>query len=138
MQRVSTRHHGKGIKNKSVAAAVNEMIDKKTLKDVSDVNQIAPDDVASFFDCLKLSPRSYNNFLQALRTFFGFAQKRGWLSEEADLLARVEKRSEKCTSVKIFTAVDLTCAAQQCVRRSRVLSRTGFVRRIALCGNLAA
>ena len=120
--RFYARHHGKGIKRKSVAAAVNEMIDKKTLKGVSevylrdlryrlglfaqsfhcDVNQIAPDDVASFFEHLRLSPRSHNNFLCALRTFFTFAQKHDWLSKEADLLARVEKRNEKRTPADIF------------------------------------
>ena len=52
---------------------------------------------------LKLSPRSYNNFLQTLRTFFRFSQKHGWLSKEVDLLARVEKRSEKRAPVEIFT-----------------------------------
>jgi integrase len=121
--RFYTRHHGKGIKPKSVAAAVNEMIDKKTLKGVSDVyirdlryrlgffaqsfhcdvNQIAPDDVASFFERLRLSSRSHNNFLRALRTFFKFAQKHDWLSKEADLLSRIEKRNEKRTPADIFT-----------------------------------
>jgi integrase/recombinase XerD len=35
-------------------------------------------------------------------TFLTFAQNRGWLSKEADLLRRVEKRSEKPTPVEIF------------------------------------
>jgi integrase len=68
-----------------------------------DVSALVPDDVARFFDGLALSPRSYNNFLRTLRTFFGFAQRHGWLSKEADLLARVEKRSEKRAPVEIFT-----------------------------------
>ena len=68
-----------------------------------DISALVPDDVARFFDGLKLSPRSYNNFLRTLRTFFGFAQRHGWLSKEADLLARVEKRSEKRAPVEIFT-----------------------------------
>ena len=108
------RHH-RGIKRKSVAEAVTEMIDKKTLKGVSnvyrrdlsyrlgqfaqsfhcDVNQIAPDDVVCFFEHLRLSPRSHNNFLRAIRTFFRFAQRHGWLSKEVDLLERVEKQTEK-------------------------------------------
>ena len=72
-----------------------------------DVNAIAPDDVAAFFDNLRLSPRSHNNFVRTLRTFFGFAQKHGWLSKEVDLLERVEKRSEKRTPVEIFTPSQL-------------------------------
>jgi len=125
--RFYARHHGKGMKRKSVAVAVDEMIDAKTRKGVSavyladlryrlgvfkeafhcDVNAIAPDDVAAFFDKLKLSPRSYNNFLRALRTFFAYAQRHDWLSKEADLLSRVETRNEKPTPVEIFTPSEL-------------------------------
>jgi integrase len=125
--RFYARHHGKGMKRKSVAVAVDEMIDAKTRKGVSavyladlryrlgvfkeafhyDVNAIAPDDVAGFFDKLKLSPRSHNNFLRALRTFFAYAQRHDWLSKEADLLSRVEARSEKPAPVEIFTPSEL-------------------------------
>jgi integrase len=125
--RFYARHHGKGIKRKSVALAVDEMIERKTIKGVSelyladlryrlgvfkdafhcDVNAITPDDVATFFDGLKLSPRSHNNFLCALRTFFRFAQKHDWLSKEVDLLTRVEKRNGKPTPVEIFTPSEL-------------------------------
>src|SRR5439155_7005547 len=106
------RHHGRGIKQKSVADAVGEMIAVKRASGASelylsdlryrlgtfnagfqcDVNALVADDVARFFERLKLSPRSYNNFLRALRTFFAFAQRHGWLSKEIDLLAGVEKR----------------------------------------------
>jgi integrase len=125
--RFYARHHGRGIKRKSVAAAVEEMIDAKQRKGVSDVyladlryrlgvfkesfhcdvNAIAPDDVAAFFEDLKLSPRSHNNFLRALRTFFAYAQRHDWLSKEADLISRVEKRTEKPTPVEIFTNKEL-------------------------------
>jgi integrase len=125
--RFYARHHGKGIKRKSVALAVDEMIERKTTKGVSDlyladlryrlgvfkeafhcdVNAITPDDVATFFDSLKLSPRSHNNFLCALRTFFRFAQKHDWLSKEVDLLTRVEKRNGKPTPVEIFMPSEL-------------------------------
>src|SRR5262249_11249997 len=104
--RFYARHHGKDVKHKNVAFAVDEMIAAKERKGVSevyladlryrlglfkesfhcDVNQIAPDDVAVFFEHLRLSPRSYNNFALALRTFFRFAQRHGWLSKEVDLL----------------------------------------------------
>ena len=125
--RFYVRHHSRGIKRKTAAEAVDEMIARKTVKGVSDVylrdlryrlgvfketfhcdvSALVPDDVAKFFDGLKLSPRSYNNFLRTLRTFFGFAQKHGWLSKEADLLARVEKRSERRIPVGIFTPSEL-------------------------------
>ena len=126
--RFYSRHHGRGIKHKSVADAVGGLIAAKTAKGVSqvyladlryrlgvfkkafhcDISALVPDDVARFFDGLKLSPRSYNNFLTTLRTFFGFAQRHSWLSKEADLLARVEKRNEKRTPVEIFTPGELT------------------------------
>jgi integrase len=121
------KHNLREIKRKNVAVAVGEMIAAKTRKGVSDVyiadlryrlgvfrdafhcdvNAIAPDDVVAFFDNLRLSPRSHNNFVQTLRTFFHFAQKHGWLSKEVDLLGRVEKRSEKRTPVEIFTPSQL-------------------------------
>jgi hypothetical protein len=43
----------------------------------SDVKTIVSDDLDRFFDGLTLSPRRYNNFLQALRTFFTYAQRHG-------------------------------------------------------------
>jgi integrase len=125
--RFYARHHGKGIKRKSVALAVDEMIERKTTKGVSklyladlryrlgvfkeafhcDVNAIAPDDVAAFFHGLTLSPRSHNNFLRTLRTFFAYVQRHDWLSKEVDMLSRVEKRSEKPTPVEIFMPSEL-------------------------------
>jgi integrase len=125
--RFYARHHGNGIKRKSVAPAADEMIERKRKKGVSklylddlryrlgvfkqafhcDVSAITPDDVQRFFDSLKLSPRSHNNFLCALRTFFRFAQKHDWLSKEIDLLARVEKRNGKPIPVEIFTPSEL-------------------------------
>jgi integrase len=126
--RFYARHHGRGIKRKPVADAVNAMIAAKTAKGVSDVyladlryrlgtfaaafhcdvSALTPDDVAAFFERLRLSPRSYNNFLRTVRTFFLFAQNHGWLSKEIHLLALVEKRSEKRVPVEIFTPAELT------------------------------
>jgi integrase len=122
------RHHGRGIKRKPIAEAVEEMIATKKASGVSelylsdlryrlgafkaafhcDVNALAPDDVAKFFAGLQLSPRSYNNFLRTLRTFFAFAQKQGWLAREAELLTRVEKRREKTAPVEIFAPSELS------------------------------
>src|SRR5260370_23245176 len=121
------RHHGRGIKRKSVADAVDAMIAAKTAKGVSqvyladvryrlgafkeafrcDVSARVPDYVVGFFQRVRVSPRGHNNFLRMLRTFFAFAQKHGWLSKETDLLAPVEKRSEKPTPVEIFTPAQL-------------------------------
>jgi len=134
--RFYSRHHGRGIKRKSVADAVDAMIAAKTAKGVSqvyladlryrlgafkeafhcEVSALVPDDVAGFFECLRLSPRSYNNFLRALRTFLTFAQNHGWLSKEIDLLARVEKRSETRTPVEIFTPSQLTALLKNASR----------------------
>lgn len=125
--RFYARHHQRGVKRKTVADAVDDVIAAKKAKGVSDVylrdlryrlgvfkkafhcdvSALVPDDVARFFDGLELSPRSYNNFLRTLRTFFGFAQRHGWLSKEAGLLDRVEKRSEKRVPVDIFTPSEL-------------------------------
>jgi integrase len=125
--RFYAKHHGRGIKAEPVADAVDAMIAAKTAKGVSDVyladlryrlgtfaeafacdlSALVPDDVAKFFDGLSLSPRSHNNFALALRTFFRFAQRHGWLSKEVDLLERVERRSEKRVPVKIFTPSEL-------------------------------
>jgi integrase len=130
--RFYARHHKHGIARKLVATAVDEIIAAKKAKGVSDVyladlryrlgafaeafhcdvSSLVPDDVAGFFQRLRLSPRSHNNFLRMLRTFFAFAQKHGWLSEEVDLLARVEKRSEKRSPVGIFTPSELTALLQ--------------------------
>ena len=127
--RFYARHHGRGITRKSVADAVDAIIAAKTTKGVSavyladlryrlgvfreafhcDVNALTPDDLKAFFESRPagLSARSHNNFLRTIRTFLRFAQNHGWLSKEADLLARVEKRSEKPTPVEIFTPAQL-------------------------------
>jgi integrase len=130
--RFYARHHGSGLKRKSVAQAVEEMLDAKRRKGVSDVylrdlryrlgafknafhcdvSAIAPDDVAAFFENLNLSPRSHNNFLRALGTFFAYAQRHNWLSKEADLLSRVELRHEPRAPVEIFTAKELLALFQ--------------------------
>ena len=121
------RHHGRGIHPKPVVDAVAEMITAKTEKGVSEayladlryrlgalaeafhcnVNAIVPDDLRSFLDALTLAPRGFNNSVATLRTFFAFAQDRGWLSREANLLAGIEKRKEKAVPVEIFTPAEM-------------------------------
>ena len=120
--RFYVRHHGRGIVRKSVADAVDEMIEAKKANGLSalyladmgyrlgafkeafhcDLCALTPDDVRAFFSALRLSPRSFNNYRNALGTFFTFAQTRGWLSKEADLLASIDKRKEKAAPVEIF------------------------------------
>jgi integrase len=126
--RFYARHHGKGTKRKPVAEAVEEMIEAKKLGGVSEVYlndlryrlgvfaerfqcdlvSLTPEDVQSFFDSVTLSPRSFNNFLSMLRTFFGFAQERRWLSKEANLLESVKRRKDKRTPVEILTPDEIT------------------------------
>ncbi len=121
------RHHGRGIRPKLVTDAVVEMIAAKTEKGVSktyaadlryrlgalaqsfrcNVNAVAPDDLRTFLDGLGLAPRGYNNSLATFGTFFAFAQDRGWLSREADLLAGIEKRRGKSVPVEIFTPAEI-------------------------------
>ncbi len=125
--RFYVRHHGRGITRKPVREAVDEMIETKKATGVSslyladlryrlgelasrfqgDLVSLTGDDVRGFFDDLGLSPRSFNNFLGALKTFFAFAADRGWLSKEADLLATLKRRKEKKSAVEIFTPQEL-------------------------------
>ena len=121
------RHHGRGIKPMPVEEAVAQMIAAKTENGVSktyladlryrlgalaeafhcNVNAIVPDDLRTFLEALKLAPRGFNNTLATLRTFFSFAQERGWLSREANLLSGIEKHREKAAPVEIFTPAEM-------------------------------
>jgi integrase len=121
--RFYARHHGRDLKRKPVADAVQEMIEAKKISGVSDVYlndlryrlgvfadsfrcdlvSLTPDDMQSFFDSIDLSARSFNNFLCALKTFCRFAQDRGWLSREVELLSGVKRRKEKSSPVEILT-----------------------------------
>jgi integrase len=125
--RFYARHHGAGIKRKPVADAVREMIEAKKndgLSDVylydlryrlgafadafhCDVSALTPDDVQGFFDGITLGPRSFNNFVAAVKTFGRFAQERGWLSKEVDLLGSVKRRKERKAPVEIFTPAEM-------------------------------
>jgi integrase len=125
--RFYARHHGRDVKRKAVADAVREMIEAKKTGGVSDVYlndlryrlgmfadsfqcdlvSLTPDDVQRFFDRIQLSARSFNNFLRTLRTFCRFAQDRGWLSKEVDLLTSVKRRKEKSTPVEILTPQEM-------------------------------
>jgi hypothetical protein len=51
------------------------------------VSALSLDDVRAWLDALKLAPRSFNHFARTLRTFFGFAKNRCWLSRDTNLLA---------------------------------------------------
>jgi integrase len=125
--RFYARHHGAGIKRKPVADAVAEMIEAKKNDGLSDVYlydlryrlgsfadafacdlcSLTPDDVQSFFDSIELGPRSFNNFVAALKTFISFAQDHGWLSKEANLLGRIKRRKEKRSPVEIFSPQEM-------------------------------
>lgn len=128
------RHHGRGIRPKPVADAVEEMIAAKKEKGVStayladlryrlgafaaafhcNVNAVVPDDLRAFLDGLSLAPRGFNNFVATVGTFFAFAQDRGWLSREAKLLTGIEKRREKSAPVEIFTSSEMAALLANC------------------------
>jgi integrase len=125
--RFYARHHGRDVKRKAVSDAVREMGEAKKVAGVSsvylndlryrlgmfadcfqcDLVSLTPDDMQSFFDGIHLSARSFNNFLRALKTFCRFAQDRGWLSKEVDLLSSVKRRKEKSTAVEILTPQEM-------------------------------
>jgi integrase len=125
--RFYARHHGRDVKRKAVPDAVREMIEAKRIGGVSDVYlndlryrlgvfadcfqcnlvSLTPDDMQSFFGRIDLGARSFNNFLRALKTFCRFAQDRGWLSKEVDLLSGVKRRKEKSTPVEILTPQEM-------------------------------
>jgi integrase len=125
--RFYARHHGRDVKRKTVSDAIREMIEAKKVGGVSDVYlndlryrlglfantfrcdlvSLTPDDMQRFFDNIDLSARSFNNFLRMLKTFCRFAQDRGWLSKEIDLLGGVKRRKEKSTPVEIFTPQEM-------------------------------
>ena len=79
-----------------------------------DVNAIFPDDLRAFLNSLALAPRGFNNMLCCMRTFFSFAQERGWLSRDADLLTGIEKRREKAVPVQIFTSAEMDKLLTHC------------------------
>ena len=128
------RHHGRGIQRKMVKEAVAEMIAAKTQKGVSatyladlryrlgslgekfqcSVNDITSEDMRTFLDGLGFTPRGFNNTYASVRTFFSFAQDRGWLSREADLLSGIEKRQEKDAPIEIYTPAEMAEILSHC------------------------
>jgi len=131
--RFYSRHHARGIKRKSVAEAVDEMIAAKEIQGLSevylndlryrlgafadrfhcDLSALSPDDVRGFLEGLKLGSRSFNNYLTSLKTFFAFAECRDWIRKEADLLTSVKRRKEKKSPVEIFTPSEMTALLEQ-------------------------
>jgi integrase len=59
------------------------------------------------FSIRSSSVHAPSNFVAALKTFVSFAQDRGWLSKDADLLGRIKRRKEKSSPVEIFTPVEM-------------------------------
>src|SRR4029077_18356388 len=72
-----------------------------------EVRQLVAQDIADYLEGLQLRPRSVNNRISLLRTFFRFCVARGWLSKHADLLSRVERRSGSGGEIQIFTPGEL-------------------------------
>ena len=86
-----------------------------------DLLALSPDDMQSFFERIQLGPCSFNNFLRTLTTFCRFAQDRGWLSREVDLLG-VKRRKETRTPVEIFSPQEMAALLEHATPKSlRVL-----------------
>lgn len=125
--RIYMRHHGQGIAAKPVPEATIDFRQSKAdagrselyLKDIAyrlrlfakafhcDVRQLAPQDVSDFLAALRLSPRSFNNHVLLLRTFFRFCQVRGWLSHDTDLLGGVERRRNATRDIQILSVAEM-------------------------------
>ena len=121
------RHHGGGVTGRMVADAVDDFRNAKSgagrsaayLRDIryrlgglaaafnTEVRDLVAQDVADYLEGLQIHPRSFNNNLSMLRTFFGFCKARGWLSRHVDLLSRVERRSGSGGEIQIFTPEEL-------------------------------
>jgi integrase len=121
------RHHVGGVTGRLVAEATQDFWYAKKasgrsavyLKDIRyrtggfsktfnmEVRQLVAQDIADYLEGLRLCPRSFNNHLSMLRTFFRFCQARGWLSKHANLLSRVEWRSGSGGEIQIFTPGEL-------------------------------
>ena len=121
------RHHANGVTGRLVAEAIEDFWYAKKaggrsavyLKDIRyrmggfsktfnmEVRQLVAQDIADYLEGLQLRPRSFNNHLSMLRTFFRFCQARGWLSKHADLLALIERRSATGSDIEIFTPSEL-------------------------------
>jgi len=122
------KHHQKAIVSKPVADVVTEFIERKTqaglsksyLSDlkhrcgkfaeafVMDFDKLTPELVEMFFDSLKLSARSHNNFLRTLSILFQWAKTRNHIAENADLTARIHVRKDKGGKTEIFTPAEMT------------------------------
>jgi integrase len=125
--RFFVRHRGNGVQRISVSNAVQEFLTAKASKGLTrvyqddlrnrlrsfekcfhcDLNQITSEDVRSFLSQLKVAARTHNNFIRTLKTFFRFAQTRGWISKELDLLEGIEDRKETPKPVEIFESWEM-------------------------------
>ena len=121
------RHHANGVAGRMVSDAIEDLWQAKKaagrsavyLKEIRyrlgsfakafnlEVRELVAQDVVDYLEGLKLHPRSFNNNLSMLRTFFRFCQARGWLSKHADLLSRIERRSATGSDIDIFTSKEL-------------------------------
>ncbi|MGD0537336.1 MAG: hypothetical protein ABSC03_06785 [Verrucomicrobiota bacterium] len=64
-------------------------------------------DIRDWLAARKLSPRSYNNFLRALRTLFEFAKTRGYLAKDHDEVDGVALRKDRGGDIEIFTPEEI-------------------------------
>jgi hypothetical protein len=67
------------------------------------ISSVTSEDVRRFLADLKLSPRSHNNFVDALATLFGFAKSRGYLPRDHDELRDLAKIKDLGGKIEVFT-----------------------------------
>jgi integrase len=121
------RYHANGVAGRMVSDAIEDFRQAKKgagrssayLKEIRyrlgsfagafnlEVRELVAQDIVDYLEGRKLHPRSFNNQLSMLRTFFRFCQARGWLSKHADLLSRIERRSATGSDIEIFTPGEL-------------------------------
>jgi integrase len=145
--RFHVRHHGNGIQRISVSKAVEEFLNAKASKGLTkvyldglrhrlrrfeksfhcDLNQTTGEDVRGFVSRLKVAPRTHNNFLRTLKTLFRYAQTRGWISRDLDLLEGVENRKETPTPVEILEPCEMERLLAACTPNlAACLALAGF------------
>jgi integrase len=121
------RYHANGVAGRMVSDAIEDFRQAKKgagrssayLKEIRyrlgsfagafnlEVRELVAQDIVDYLEGRKLHPRSFNNQLSMLRTFFRFCQARGWLSKHADLLSCIERRSATGSDIEIFTPGEL-------------------------------
>ncbi|HWN95482.1 MAG TPA: site-specific integrase, partial [Methylomirabilota bacterium] len=71
------------------------------------IASVSGDDIRTFLDGLKLSPRSHNNFLGAITRLFEFAKGRKLLPADHDESSGIDPMKDKGGEIEIYTPAEL-------------------------------